>query len=328
MSAVEPVTPDVDVVIVSWNSRGFITKCIEAALSSRAEAFRFGKIVMVDNASADGSVDFVVDRFGGAVTPVRNARNEGFGKACNDGASLGGSKYVLFLNPDTELGQRSVDHAIRFLEEARNAEVGACGLRLVDRAGVSARTCARRPNALMFLASAFGVHRLIDSPRLGYVMTDFDHESDRLVDHVMGAMYVVRRAVFERAGGFDPRFFVYLEDLDLSTRIRASGKSIAFLAGEPVFHEGGGASRAVLDKRLFYSLDSRLKYAGKHFSAGAAALVWLSTLCVEPLVRIGAAAVAGNWSAVSHTLQAYRWLYGSVLGVTQPIDVSEKESAR
>lgn len=318
--------PDVDVVIVSWNSKAFISECIESVLSSHAEKYRIGRTLIVDNASADGSADWVADRFGDAVTVVRNARNEGFGAACNLGASLGHAKYVLFLNPDAELGQRSVEHAVCFLDDPRNAQVGACGVRLVDRAGVSARSCARRPTARMFLATALGLHRLLDSPAWTYVMADFDHETDQFVDHVIGAMYLVRRPLFERLGGFDPRFFVYLEDLDLSMRIRDSGSSIAFLAQEPVFHEGGGASKAVLDKRLFYSLDSRLRYAAKHFSMGGAALVWCATLFAEPLIRVGVAVVLGRVSEIAHTSRAYRWLFASVLGLLQPRDVSEKAS--
>jgi hypothetical protein len=116
-------------------------------------------------------------------------------------------------------------------------------------------------------------------------MAEWDHLESRSVGHVMGSFYLARRALFEQLGGFDERFFMYLEDLDFSLRAQQAGWTSFYLTEAQVYHEGGGTSKQIKARRLFYSLRSRILYGFKHFSRPAALALALGTLTIEPLTR-------------------------------------------
>jgi len=140
-------------------------------------------------------------------------------------------------------------------------------------------------------------------------MAEWDHGQTRYVDHVIGAFYLVRRETFNALGGFDERFFVYLEDLDFSLRARQAGWFSVYLVDARAFHAGGGTSRQVKASRLFYSLRSRLLYAFKHFNALAATAVLIATLVMEPLSRSALALARRSRPALNETWAAYGMLW-------------------
>lgn len=263
---------------------------------------------MVDNASSDGSEQTALDRPG--VTLICSSENLGFGKACNLGVMQASSEYLLFLNPDAAVYPGTLEKALAYMQDPINAQVGICGVQLVEDTGRVSRSCARFPSAIGFLAHAIGLDRLY--PRLGHFMVEWPHDSTRQVDQVIGAFFLVRRTLFEDLGGFDERFFVYFEEVDFSYRARQAGWRSVYLADVQAFHAGGGASNQAKARRLFYSLRSRLLYATKHFSAAGVGLVLLATLLVEPLSRSALAVAKFSWPALKETWQGYamlwRWL--------------------
>lgn len=143
-------------------------------------------------------------------------------------------------------------------------------------------------------------------------MTEDEHLVTQQVDHVIGAFYLVRRSVFEALLGFDERFFLYLEDLDFSLRARKAGWRTVYCAETWAFHEGGGSSKQIKARRLFYALRSRLVYAFKHFPFSGAFAVLLATVFVEPWTRTAYALVCLSWPNFKETWSAYgqlfRWL--------------------
>ena len=143
-------------------------------------------------------------------------------------------------------------------------------------------------------------------------MEDWSHLESKEVDHVIGAYYFVRRELFEKLGGLDERFFVYLEDLDFSIRAKKAGFASYYLASTTAFHKGGGSSEQVKSARLFYSLRSRLLYAFKHFGFFSASLVLFATLLVEPITRVVFGFSQRSLAAVSETLSAYWQLWGAL----------------
>ncbi len=140
-------------------------------------------------------------------------------------------------------------------------------------------------------------------------MTEWDHSTSRDVDQVIGAFFVVRRALFEELHGFDERFFVYFEEVDFSLRAGARGFRSHFLATASAFHAGGGCSNQVKARRLTYNLRSRIEYALKHFPGGSAVALVLGTLLVEPLTRMVTALLRRSPDDFRETLQAYRELW-------------------
>lgn len=300
----------VSIVIVNWNSGAqlaegvsSIEKCHHGLVSS---------VVIVDNSSTDDSLGRVETLQNLPLKPliIRKSENSGFGKACNLGAQLAESEYLLFLNPDAALYADTLPKALAFIKDPANSTVGICGVQLLDEDGRISRSCARFPTAWGFVAHAVGLDRLF--PHLGHFMAEWDHKITRDVDHVIGAFFLVRRELFEALHGFDERFFVYLEDLDFSCRAHRAGWRSVYLAEAQAFHAGGGTSKQIKARRLFYSLRSQLLYSVKHFSRIGALTVMFSTLLIEPLSRFALALKRRSRPELEETWAAYgmlwRWL--------------------
>lgn len=299
----------VDIVIVNWNSRDFLRKCIgSVAQANEARPGMIHSVVVVDNASTDDSLSGI-ENLGVPVRMVKNAANVGFSSACNQGAFLGQAQCILFLNPDAMVLPESLQASLDFMDRPDSSSVGICGVRLVDETGKSARSCARFPSPGMFMAKSFGLDKVLPHLFVTHHMSEWDHMSTRQVDHVIGAYYLIRRPLFEELRGFDERYFVYLEDLDLSFRANRLGYSSMFIADVCAFHHGGGTSEQVKATRLFYSLRSRMLYAFKNFGAVQGALVAVSTLCVEPLSRLMLALLQRSPRGVIETTRGYGQLW-------------------
>jgi GT2 family glycosyltransferase len=296
----------VDVIIVNWNAGQQLRQCIDSVINQSHS--QVGQIIVVDNGSKDGS-DRTIEGLPN-LRLIRAEENLGFGKACNLGAAYTNSEFLLFLNPDACVFPDSVNKVISFMQTAENAKTGICGVQLIDEEGRIARSCARFPSTTNFISHTTGIDRII--PRMGYFMSEWDHEATKQVDHVIGAFFMVRRQVFDQVQGFDETFFLYLEDLDFSYRAKQLGWSSIYLADVQAFHAGGGTSRKVKAKRLFYSLRSRILYAFKHFNLFAATMTLLATLLVEPVSRSMLAIGRCSWPSLKETWTAYgmlfRWL--------------------
>lgn len=296
----------ISVIIVNWNAGRQLATCIQSVLKSSNGLIQ--KIVVVDNGSTDDSLE-QIGAFEG-LEIIQAEENLGFGRACNLGASRCYSEYILLLNPDAEVYERTFDDLLAYLSSGKPQSVGIVGIQLVDETGHVARSCTRFPGPAAFVAGALGLDRIF--PRLGHFMSEWPHDESRVVDHVIGAFYLVRRDLFNALGGFDERFFLYLEDLDLSLRAKKAGWDTVFLANIQAFHAGGGTSRQIKARRLFYATRSKVQYAFKHFSWLGALTVLFATLFIELLVRTVHAVARGSGSALRETWSAWgmllRWL--------------------
>lgn len=297
-----------DIIIVNWNAGQQLRNCLESIVSVRHDGFTLGRVVVVDNASKDTSLDGL-DSISLPLNIIHNSVNRGFGAACNQGAALCNAPYLLFLNPDTKLFENSLIVPWDFMQVKINQEVGICGIQLIDENEHVARTCAHFPSLWRFTAQAIGLNKLPGLKGAGVHMAEWDHLSCKSVDHVIGAFFFIRRTVFEVLNGFDERFFVYLEDVDVSVRARKMGWKTVYLADAQAFHQGGGTSRQVKATRLFYSLHSRLVYGLKHFSTEQAWLLFVLTLLVEPFSRTLFSLFRGGIQDVLNTWRGYGMLY-------------------
>lgn len=304
-----------DVVCVNWNAGPQLAACLASLAGTDRSRVGLGRVVVVDNASCDGSA-VGLDPGELPLQVITNPINRGFAAACNQGARGGPSPYVLFLNPDTRLEADSLTAPLAFLQSPAAADIGICGIQLVDEQGRVARSCARFPTPGQLVAASTGVDRLLPGAFPGFVMREWDHQDSRRVDHVIGAFYLVRRELFESLGGFDERYFVYLEDLDFSLRARQAGWHSYYLARARAFHRGGGTSEQVRAERLVYLLRSRLQYARRHFSRAAALAVELATIGIEPVVRVAAALGRGAPRQARDTIRAY-WMLATSAGPSQ-----------
>ena len=290
-----------DVVVVNWNGGQLVRECL-ASLREAAGDAPFFRVVVVDNASTDGSADGL-DAGSAECTVIRNAENRGFAAACNQGAAVGDAPYVLLLNPDAAVTRADLQRTLDFLDAPPQHDVGVCGVRLLDERGDVSRTCARFPSPARTWGWMLGLDRVLPDRFPPHFMTEWDHASDRDVDQVMGAFFLVRRPLWEELGGLDERFFVYYEEVDFCARARARGARTHFYAGAAVRHVGCGTTDSIRATRLFYSMRSRILYGFKHFAPGAAWLHLAGALVVEPITRVALSLVRGDRRSARETLQ-------------------------
>lgn len=270
-----------DIVIVNYNTGSLLRECIASLAAARTSSPPF-RVIVVDNASSDDSmagIDALLD----GIELLLNTHNGGFAAACNQGAAVGQGEHLLFLNPDTRVYADTLRLALAGLETAPAA--GILGVTLLDEAGRHAVSCSRLPRLRGFLFKALGLEGWAARHGWSQPMREWAHDQTREVEQVMGAFLLLRRSLFQTLAGFDQRFFVYFEEVDLCARARSLGWICLFLAEARAFHKGCGSSERLKAHRLFYSLRSRLLYGAKHFAAPQAWLLLPLTLLLEPVAR-------------------------------------------
>ena len=306
--------PSVDIVIVNWNAGDYLRRCLESIPPARTGDFELKRIVVVDNASSDGSTE-MKEIPGLSLVIIRNDENKGFAAACNQGAAGSAADYILFLNPDTQLLPESLTRPIRFMESSTHSGVGICGVKLLDEDGGIATACARFPSLAIYVSQMFGLSRLFPEifPCHFIPAEELFHSME--VDQIIGAFFLIRKDLFVTLNGFDERFFVYFEEVDFSLRAKRVGYASYFLADVTAMHIGRISSRQASMMTLYYSLSSRLKYALKHFQRWEAVLLIILTFTLEFVSRILWAFFGSSVASVGDVLLAYKRLFVSFFPV-------------
>jgi len=303
--------PEIDIIIVNWNTGQQLQQCLQALSQSRRDVFTFGTIAVVDNASSDGSAS-ALDFPGLPVSLIQNTENRGFAAACNQAAEGSTADYLLFLNPDTRVYPDTLTKSLAFMESADNSRIGIVGVQMVDENGKVAVTCARFLATKYFMYRMLGLNRMFPARFLSDLYDEWDHSESRPIEHVIGAYFLIRGSVFRELGGFDERFFVYFEDVDLSLRACQAGWTSYYLASAQCYHASGGSSRQVKARRLFYVLQSRIFYAFKNFRTWKAIGLLLATLFIEPLSRLVRAAASGSLIEMGELVHGYFLLWSAL----------------
>jgi N-acetylglucosaminyl-diphospho-decaprenol L-rhamnosyltransferase len=246
----------VDVVVVSYNSRDQLRACVEPL--SRLD---WVNAVVVDNASADGSLEAIADL---PVERIARSDNGGFAKGCNEGWRAGDAPFVLFLNPDAGIDDRSLRRLVEVLEG--DERLGAAAPRIEHPDGSLTYSLRRFPRLRSTYAQALFLQRLF--PRASWsdevIRDDGAYARAWSPEWVSGACVLVRRSVLEQLGGWDERFFLYCEDVDLCRRLRALGYDIRFDPSSIAVHEGGASAPKTTTLPLLAS--SRVLYTRIHRS--------------------------------------------------------------
>jgi GT2 family glycosyltransferase len=233
--------PKLTVIIVTWNVRDLTLQCLRA-LHAHAADVPF-EVIIVDNASSDGTPDAV--RLGYPdTTVIANTTNVGFPKANNQALQVATGEYVLFLNPDTQVGAGALGACVEALDA--DASVGMVGCRLLYEDGAVQRECARRPYLLRHLMmETLYLHMLFPThPVFGHhLMGDWDHTGTRDVEAISGAFMMVRRALALELGGLPEDLFMYHEDLSFCLRLRRTGAKIRYLGDYTTTHYWGRSTR-------------------------------------------------------------------------------------
>lgn len=276
--------PDISVIIVSFNTRELILACLRSVFAGRGAGET--EVIVVDNASNDGSRDAIRKEFPG-VKIIENRRNLGFSAANNIGLENATGSYAVLLNSDTELRPDGLKLMREFMDA--HQEAGAAGPRLVYDDGTTQPSADSAPNLLTEFLHLFGFRRLIPgesvrraaAPVLSKVSgktvgTYFETYSGilepREVDCVSGACIIARAGIVKQVGGLDDKFFMYMEDMDWCVRIKETGAKVYYVPEVEVVHHvgmSGEPDAETAEKILVERYKSRLYYFRKHRGRGA-----------------------------------------------------------
>jgi GT2 family glycosyltransferase len=280
-------TPDLSVVIVTWNVRDLVVACLQA-IAERSGALDVEAIV-VDNGSTDGTVHAVRAAFPRA-TVIANGGNVGFPTANNQGLAHAAGRHVLFLNPDTVVGEGAIEACVAELD--RDPAVGMVGCRLMYPDGRVQLECARRDYRLRHLLyEAFYLHELFPrSPFADQLMGRWDHLGTRDVEAISGAFMLVRGEVARALGGLPNEIFMYHEDLAFALRVRRAGWRIRYLGGVETVHYGGASRQRSTSPLSLLEGEVRVRLIRERGGPLRAALA-RPFFAFRSLARLGAAAV-------------------------------------
>jgi N-acetylglucosaminyl-diphospho-decaprenol L-rhamnosyltransferase len=275
--------PDVSVVIVSWNVRDLLVRCLEAVQGHARESVPSLQVIVVDNASTDGSP---VAAAGLGASVISTGENLGYGRANNLGFEAANGRYVLVLNPDTVPCAASIASLYSFAE--RQPRAGIVAPRLLNPDGSVQRSAFRFPTLAMAALDLFpppswlpGRVRLwLMNSRLNgrYVNEPLSDRPFRC-DHPLGAAMLVRREAIERCGGFDAGIFMYSEEIDLAMRFRERGYSCWQIPAAKIVHLGGQSTSQMPGKMFVELWRSRLYLYRKHYT-------WFSQLGLRALLAL------------------------------------------
>ncbi len=280
--------PCVSVIIVTYESGEHIGHCIASLKETAREWLR--DIVVVDNASSDGSADLVAQS-APDVTLLRNAENLGFGRAMNQGARAASGEYLLLLNPDCTAEPRAVAELAHFLDHRSTA--GACGPQMVDQHG-NFQYSSRRgfPTPLNSFAYFSRLDRMFPRSHSlgGYQRRHLDPRFEVETDSLSGACMLIRADLFRSLGGFDEDYFLFGDDIDLCWKIRHAGHEVWYVPSARVVHVKGASmsKHPQVAQREFYRsmhifIDKRLR---GRYSGFSLALVKLGVAAAEGWAKL------------------------------------------
>lgn len=265
------------VIIVNYNVKYFLEQCL-FSVNKALESIN-AEIWVVDNQSTDNSYAYLHKKFP-QVKFILNSQNLGFARANNQALENARGEYVLFLNPDTILPEDCLSKSLQFIASQQGA--GAMGIRMIDGAGRYLKESKRGfPTPWVALCKMSGLTRLFPASSLfaKYYLGHLPAGQDHRVEALSGAFMLVKRSILEKTGGFDERFFMYAEDIDLSFRIHKAGYQNYYFSGSTIIHFKGESTKK--DKRyvkLFYN--AMKLFVEKHYQG-------LSTRLLAAVLQAG-----------------------------------------
>lgn len=296
---------DVSIVIVNWNTRALLRDCI-ASIVKQTRRVSY-EIIVVDNASSDGSAD-MCERHFQFVKLVRNSINRGFAAANNQGMQIACGRYTLLLNPDTVILDQATDRCVAYADA--HPDVGVVGCQVLERDGQIQETGFSFPSPWTLFLTLSGLPRLFPrsqlfaKPRLGWWKRDCEKD----IDVISGMFMLVRSEAIEQVGVMDESYFVYAEEADWCFRFHKAGWRRVFYPGAKIIHvDGGSKSTSQVNVKMRVQLQkSMMIYFRKNLglvpwmtakvlyllSNGARYLGWLipSVVTGDPVARSRTAA--------------------------------------
>lgn len=270
---------DLSIIIVNFNVKAFLQNCLISI--QRAVQNITHEIIVIDNASDDGSVEFIKKNFPN-VKLIESKTNLGFSRANNLGLLQSSGKFICLINPDTLVQENTFDEMISFFKSNPNA--GLAGCKILNPDGTFQLACRRSfPTPWVAFTKVVGLSKLLPKSKFfsKYNLTYLNENETYEVDAVSGSFMFLRREVFDKIGGLDENFFMYGEDLDWCYRIKAGGYKVFYVHSTQIIHyKGESTRRSSLDEvKVFY--DAMRLFVSKHFSSS-----WLLEIILRFAINI------------------------------------------
>ena len=242
---------DVSVVVVTWNALPWLEQCLDSVAGR--------DIIVVDNGSTDGTVDFVRDRY--PDVRVIEQENKGMGGGNNAGMRVADGRYFFLLNSDAWVLDDGLDKLVQFADA--HPEAAVVGPKLLNTDGTLQRSVRGEPTTWRLATEYFFIRKLAPRTRLlnPLYRGDFDHTEAAEVDWLYGPALLVRREASDAVGLFDEDFFMFSEEVDWLTRFRRAGWKVLFFPGAEVVHVGGASHGGQM---YVENLRGQLRFLAKH----------------------------------------------------------------
>lgn len=252
---------DVSIIIVNWNTREFLQGCLRSIYEQTRDINY--EIIVVDNASTDGSVEMVKKNFP-QVMLVENSSNLGFARANNIGIRSSKGRYICLINSDVIVLDDCIENLMSFMDE--RPATGMIGPRILNSDRTLQPSCRHFPTIWNNLCQSLGLNHLFPkSPFFSYWIMDYwNHDSVRSVDALSGCFWMVRREVLKEVGLLDEDFFIYGEDIDWCRRFHKASQDVVFYPDAEAIHVGGASSDNAPIKFYLAMQKADLMYWRKH----------------------------------------------------------------
>ncbi len=251
---------DLSIIIVNWNVKDLLGRCLES-IYNNVRDLEF-EVIVVDNDSRDGSAELVKSAFP-RVRLIANQDNAGFCRGNNQGIAIATGRYIVLLNPDTEVYEGSMETLARHLDE--HSDVGAVGPMLMVQDGKQGRNGTRFTSPQFEISSLMGLYKR--NPQKydyeAYGRDDFTKQAE--VDVICGACLMTRCEIVDKIGGLDESFFMYYEEVDFCRRVKKAGWRVFYVPEARVYHhwmQSAKQDSIAANRRLFRS---QYLYFRKHY---------------------------------------------------------------
>ncbi len=272
---------DVSIVIVSWNVKDKLRENLISLFKSEKITF---EVIVVDNASSDGTVEMVQTEFE-KVKVVVNEINFGFAKASNQGITLAEGRYVILLNPDMKLERESLARTVDWLDANQQASVA--GIKLIDEKGNIVPQVRRFPHLFDQLMIVLKFVHLFPSLLNEYLRSDFNYEKAAKVDSIRGAFFAIRRSTLEKIGSLDERYFLWFEEVDYCRQLHQAGLEVWYTpAATALDFVGQSFNQLKRSTKQKYFRNSMIAYFKKWEPTYAALLIQIAWLPGTIIARL------------------------------------------
>jgi GT2 family glycosyltransferase len=260
---------NISIIIVSWNVKDLLYKCLKSIAANRGDLNL--EIIVIDNASTDVTQQ-MLDKFkcqlpnvNCQMSIVKNKLNKGFARANNQGIKIATGKYILVLNPDTEILPNTLQEMYKFFEQHSDCGIASCKHLNPDR--TLQPSIRHFPTFWSQFLILHKIHHLLPNLRTFryYFARDFDYDKTQTCDQAQGSFFMISRKLIERIGLFDNKFFIWFEEVDYCKRAQNAGFKIYYNSKASLIHHGAQSFKQVmtLKKQKIFN-KSLLYYIKKH----------------------------------------------------------------